>query len=210
MTSIFIFNDNKLELSTPEILLIPEFKRILDKDSSSKKELAFKEFNYIYQIADYKSYCNRNGLNGDDAYNYAVNTAQLPNGYIINKDVELAIDRYRLEQENIIIKLNNEILKSFNSSYATLQIINELIIYLIEQTKKVKAEHPEDIKRIDELTSQIIRNQEKLMGISKEIPKQIETHKNYEVLLKKEEEKIKLAWGGGKIIGSMISSKYKQ
>lgn len=207
MVDIFVFRDNKIALSSHHILLIPEFRKVYDSDSSHTKELAFKEFNYIYQRADYRSYPNRNGLTDAQAHTHAVKLAQLPQDYIVRKDIEDAIERYKEEQETIVIKLNTEILKSFNNSYMTVKIINESIEYAITQIKDVKKKHPEDIKRIDELTNSVLDNQSKLINISKAIPVQLDSHKQYDILLKKEEETQRLSYGGGKIIASMNPNK---
>jgi len=203
MVKIFTFRDNKLELDNPNILLIPEFAIIFNRDVSKNKEQAFREFNYIYQRADYRAYPVRNGLNELEAHHYAVKTAQLPESYIVPKEIENAIKKYKDEQETVVIRLNNEILRSFNSAYATIQIINDSIKTLITKVKEVKKKHPDDTSQIDTYTSSIIGNQEKLMGISKAMPAQIESHKNYEILLKKEEDKKRMSYGGGVIISSM-------
>ena len=203
MVKIFTFRDNKLELDNPNILLIPEFAILLNRDSSKDKAQAFKEFNYIYQRADYRSYPVRNGLGDTEAHAYSVKTAQLPLDYIVGAEIDNAIKKYRNEQESVIIRLNNEILRSFNNFYAAVQIINDSVDYLITQVKKIKKDHPEDTNRIDTLTSSIIDNQEKLLSISKAIPAQIEVHKSYEILLKKEEDRKRTSYGGGAIITSM-------
>jgi hypothetical protein len=49
-------NLNKsLEINEPEILLIREFKALLDKDKTKDKEQATKELTYIYLALDWKS-----------------------------------------------------------------------------------------------------------------------------------------------------------
>lgn len=51
----FEYKDFKLYLNTPELLLIPEFKKLLDVDKSKDKSKAFKQFTYIYLMKDWKS-----------------------------------------------------------------------------------------------------------------------------------------------------------
>lgn len=51
---IFQLQNNTVQLE-PEILLIPEFKSIYDRDKSKGKENAFADFCYIYFICDYNS-----------------------------------------------------------------------------------------------------------------------------------------------------------
>lgn len=54
---IFIYDSlNKtLELNEPSILLIREFKALVDRDKSKHKEKAFREFTYIYLALCWKS-----------------------------------------------------------------------------------------------------------------------------------------------------------
>ena len=58
---MFILKSNQVEIE-PKALLIPEFKKIHDRDKSKNKEKSLKEFAYIYFMADYKSEYNVSGL----------------------------------------------------------------------------------------------------------------------------------------------------
>lgn len=51
--------NKQLELNEPELLLIREFKALLDRDKSKHKEQAFKELTYIYLAIDWKSPYNQ-------------------------------------------------------------------------------------------------------------------------------------------------------
>lgn len=65
MNNFFSYNNmsGKLELNTPEILLIPEFKALVDEERNKCPEdpngvyslLAFKEFSYIYLALHWQS-----------------------------------------------------------------------------------------------------------------------------------------------------------
>jgi hypothetical protein len=49
-------NLNKsLDLNEPELLLIKEFKTLLDRDKSKHKDKATQELTYIYLALDWKS-----------------------------------------------------------------------------------------------------------------------------------------------------------
>jgi len=54
-----VFNyDNlnkELEVNEPELLLIREFKALLDRDKSTHKSKATRELTYIYLAIDWKS-----------------------------------------------------------------------------------------------------------------------------------------------------------
>jgi len=48
-----------LDLNEPEILLVREFKALLDRDKTKTKTRATKELTYIYLALDWKSpYCD--------------------------------------------------------------------------------------------------------------------------------------------------------
>ncbi len=53
-------NDHlQLEINEPELLLVKEFKALLDRDRTKTKNRAMKELTYIYLALDWKSvYCN--------------------------------------------------------------------------------------------------------------------------------------------------------
>jgi hypothetical protein len=52
---IFEYKNFQLSLNIPEILLIPEFKEVLDSDKSKDKTFAFKIFTYGYLLLDWNS-----------------------------------------------------------------------------------------------------------------------------------------------------------
>ena len=57
MINFFTYDNvnNKLELNEPEILLIKEFKDLLEKDKTKGKTLFWKELTYIYLAISWKS-----------------------------------------------------------------------------------------------------------------------------------------------------------
>ena len=59
--NVFLYDNlnRQLELNEPEILLIKEFKALLDRDKTKNKEKAFRELTYIYLALDWKSPYNQ-------------------------------------------------------------------------------------------------------------------------------------------------------
>lgn len=55
--NVFSYNNlnKQLELNEPELLLVREFKALLDRDKTKHKDRATKELTYIYLAIDYKS-----------------------------------------------------------------------------------------------------------------------------------------------------------
>lgn len=54
---VFTYNnaENRLELNVPELLLVKEFKALIDRDKSNGKVQAFKEFTYIWLAISWRS-----------------------------------------------------------------------------------------------------------------------------------------------------------
>lgn len=52
--TIFYIENNVVKV-TPEVLLIPEFKALWDRDKSKEKGKAYKELAFVYFLSDYKS-----------------------------------------------------------------------------------------------------------------------------------------------------------
>ena len=52
--AVFTIENNVVKVN-PEMLLIPEFKDIWDRDKSKDKGIAYKELAFVYFLADYKS-----------------------------------------------------------------------------------------------------------------------------------------------------------
>lgn len=59
--NVFLYDNlnRQLELNEPELLLIKEFKALLDRDKTKNKEKAFRELTYIYLALDWKSPYNQ-------------------------------------------------------------------------------------------------------------------------------------------------------
>lgn len=52
---IFEYNNFSLSLNMPEILLVPEFRAIIEHDKSKAKDKAFRMFTYAYLLLDFRS-----------------------------------------------------------------------------------------------------------------------------------------------------------
>lgn len=59
--NVFIYDNlnKQLDLNEPELLLVKEFKALLDRDKTKNKEQATKELTYIYLAIDWKSPYNQ-------------------------------------------------------------------------------------------------------------------------------------------------------
>jgi hypothetical protein len=142
------------------MLLIPEFKKIWDRDTSKNKDKAIKEFAYIYFVGDYKSEYNIYGIEKRSMVSREV--MEDP-GYVSDDLIEDAIKKYIKLQEtssmrylrsirdmvDSIIKFNDALkfndssdTKNYNPSLATkaLKDVGSIVEDLEKWEKKVYGE----------------------------------------------------------------------
>lgn len=103
-----VFNyDNlnkQLELNEPEILLIKEFKALLDRDKTKTKTRATKELTYIYLALDWKSPYNQ--YSEHERHDEAINDSGLTESEFNDPIFREACRKYRaLQDSNKSIKL---------------------------------------------------------------------------------------------------------
>lgn len=104
--NIFNFDSlNKtLEINEPEILLVKEFKALLERDNSSMKERVTKELTYIYLAIDWKSPYNQ--YSEQERHEEAINDSGLSESEFNDPLFREACRKYRtLQDSNKSIKL---------------------------------------------------------------------------------------------------------
>ena len=104
--NIFNFDSlNKtLEINEPEILLVKEFKALLERDNSSMKERITKELTYIYLAIDWKSPYNQ--YSEQERHEEAINDSGLSESEFNDPLFREACRKYRtLQDSNKSIKL---------------------------------------------------------------------------------------------------------
>jgi hypothetical protein len=106
---IFTFDKSgNLSINRVEVALHDCFNKILRRDRGTggdsqgkKKQQAFKELTYIYQIADVLSIPNRHGYSDKEREVYAKEIAGLESTWKPDNTMLEAIDVYRDEQKDI-------------------------------------------------------------------------------------------------------------
>lgn len=118
---LFTIKDNNIVINKPEVLTIPAFTNILRRDKGSpgdfdgrKKYKAFKEFAYIYHMADVKSVPNANGFNKAKANKYAIEKSGLDKDYKPDKVVREAIAIYKEAQDTLPRRTIMELTKTYS------------------------------------------------------------------------------------------------
>ena len=113
---IFVYNNqiNRVELNTPEILLVKEFKALLEPNRNKCKEdpsglmglRAFREFTYIWLAICWKSVYSE--YDEQERHQEALKDAEMTDEEFNNPEFRAACRKYRrLQEENRSIKLLN-------------------------------------------------------------------------------------------------------
>ena len=98
--------NKQLEINEPEILLVKEFKALLDRDKSKGKHRVTRELTYIWLAIDYKSiYSQYTEL---EKHEEALNDSELTEAEFNDPTFREACRKYRaLQDSNKSIKLLN-------------------------------------------------------------------------------------------------------
>jgi len=139
--------------------------------------MAYKEFNYIYQICDPKSYPNNHGYNNKEAHNHAIDVARLRETYTPDEFVLNAMKLYTQLRHSVANELRNELLLTLNNSTKIVRRLRELIDKTLAKSNLTN----EDVMLL-------IESQNKLISMAATLPKQITTLQNAEKIIDVEEE----------------------
>lgn len=113
---LFILSNGSISLNNIEILLINDFKAILDRDPSIAKVRAWNEFKFIYHIVDPRSVPNQKGYNEKAAIAFANRECGFDEFYVPDRLLLKAINKYEELNSSVVAEVCQELLISFNSS----------------------------------------------------------------------------------------------
>lgn len=164
MIHAFKIENDALTIDVQQILMYEPLAEIYKRDDSKNKEFAYKEFKYIYFIADNKGFIKRNGLKGREAHNYATSNANLNDSYEPDDVVKQAI---KLVQSSLtstpVEKLLDATVKGLNASATVVDMLTDYLYDVIN--------NPEvDDKEVLSAQASI----KKLLDIAKEIPDMVD------------------------------------
>lgn len=114
---IFEYKDYTLTLNTAEILLIPEFKAVMDSDKTKDKKNAFKIFTYGYLLIDWNSPFRE--YSDEDKKIEAVKSSE-----INDKDLESPITLAFIEKYKEILN-SNRIIRYIKSTWTMLDKLED-------------------------------------------------------------------------------------
>ncbi len=136
---LFELDSKGIPIIIPEVLLIKEFKDLLDRDISRDKSNSLQEFTYIYYYCDYNS--NYAGLPDDERTIEARKDAGFPNGWTPDELIIKAIIKYRERIDSDIILL----LRSAKIALHKLRIFFETVDFTLLNDKGIPIYNPKDI-----------------------------------------------------------------
>lgn len=186
---LFIFKDGDIVINKVEILTIPSFTTILRRDKGSvgdndgrKKLMAFKEFAYIYHVADVNSKPNKAGLNRADARQYAREKADLPEDWKEDSVVKQAIRDYIDESDSLPRRTILELIKTYAFILKAIPKVRRRIEGIIDANEQLTPDQ----------AAEILNATKVLLELGKDIP--VQTNKLMSAIndLEKMDEKAKL------------------
>lgn len=214
---LFKIENHVLELDRDEIRLIPEFKELLIRDKGKNgndrgsKSLCYKEFKYIYFIADYKSpYVD---FPDKEREKYSKQDSGFEESWKIDNSIKLAIDKYKFLQETPSIRILNSLQRGLMLSSNVVDNVCNNIQYLLDEIENdlldLKGSKEEDPIKLRELkkvvilkqmeyTNALVINLKTIQDLGKDIPKTLIGIEGLAQKVKKETEGDNTVRGGGK------------
>lgn len=208
---LFKLENNLLVLDKDSLRGVPEFKKILERDRGSEgdsqgrlKLRAWKEFYYIYYIADFRSNGNLAGFNDKELHLRGVKEADLEATFKPDDDIRKAIEVYKQTLLEITpsytlltelirgIRLSEKVVKSMILGVEKVLELNELTL---------AAEGEINIAMLLTNNSALEAQLKSFTKISTEFPKTLDMLKMMLEKVLKEEADTRVG-RGGKAIGN--------
>ena len=155
---MFNYNNNDEIVPDPILMLVPEFKKIWDRDESENHFIAKQEFAYIYFIADYKSEYNTFGLDKEEsiARDIMKDKKYVPDDIVIE-----AIEKY----EKLQLTSSMRYLKSIRMTVDSLIAYLENLKYNPRKKEDYKpAEITKSLKDIEVILEKLEKWEKKVFG----------------------------------------------
>lgn len=217
---LFRIENDILVIDKNETRATSEFRTILERDKGSKGDVdgrkkyrAFKEFYYIYLIADFESYINLGGYNDKEKHKLAVAESGLEDDFKPDAEIKAAITKYSKIQLDMLPALStlSTILKGLKVADKISQSIIDNMENVMEAQaikKQAAIGTGEPLSAGDDLViaQNLVGQLNQLMEISTKIPKTIETLEKIEDRLAKAKSGVSLG-RGGKEIGNRADPK---
>jgi len=209
---LFKVEGGLLVLDKEEIRAISCFRTVLERDKGSegdhdgrKKYYAFKEFYYIYWVADLFSAGNKGGYSEKEIHKQAIKESRLDDNYKPDKLVKECISYYREEQLSslpTLAALSNLIKGIRLSEQISQKMINNIQVIIDtgeeRRLKQLENNEPIDIAQESIEAQGLIGLLEQLTKIANTIPKTLNTLKDLQEQVTKEQSGSQFVRGGHK------------
>lgn len=177
---LFILEDHQVKIS-PELRLVPQFKKIITRDKDRHKRRATAELAFIYFMYDYRSpYMAVPSISRYEQITKYLKIEDLK----IDQDMQEAIDQYLEFLETPSIKALKSTKEALINASRVVDVMNEQINIALK----------DDEKNIDIAIETI----DKLLTLSDKLPKTINTITLLEEKVQKEQHETGKIRGGGR------------
>lgn len=177
---LFIIEENQVILS-PELRLVPTFKKLITRDKDRYKRSALSEFSYIYFMYDYKSpymkYAEK------DREEQIIKQFKLGENWKPDEDIKAAIKQYIEFQETPSIKVLKSTKEALLNASKVIDVMNETVSTALDGEQK------------DMVTA--IETVDNLLKLAEKLPKMISTIVTLEEKVQKEQHENAKVRGGG-------------
>lgn len=177
---LFTIEENQVIIS-PELRMVPAFKKLITRDKDRYKRFALSELLYIYYMYDYKSpYMNISDI---DRHAQICKHLKLID-WKPDNEVQEAIDQYLEFQETPSIKALKSTRNALLNASKVIDVMNSLVEAALSTPDK------------DMVTA--METTEKLLTLADKLPKTIQTIVTLEEKVQKEQHENSKIRGGGK------------
>lgn len=178
---LFTIEENQVVIS-PELRIIPQFKKIIARDKDRNKRQAFIELAYIYFMYDYKSpYMNISDI---DRHDQIIRHLKFKEGWEPDSDIKEAVAQYLEFQETPSIKALKSTKNALLNASKVIDVMNRTVEDALSEEDK------------DMVTA--IDTVDKLLSLADKLPKTINTIVTLEEKVQKEQHENSKVRGGGK------------
>lgn len=136
--NLFTFTDGEITINKIEILTVPSFKKILYRDKDRTKKTAFKEFAYIYHMADPRSKANTDGMTDKAAHKYAISMVGLESTFLPDMEIREAVKVYYKECVDPATEAIQELIRTYNFTTSIFKKVRRSIEDILNTTKLTK------------------------------------------------------------------------
>jgi len=149
---LFTITNGTIAINTPEVLLINDFKAILDRDPTVGKVNAWNEFKFIYHLVDPMSVPNQRGYNEASAIAFAKRECGYDESFVPDRILTKAIAKYAELRSSIVAEVCQELLISFRTSSEILKKMRNRMDDILAKS----ALTTDDIREVINLQKEII------------------------------------------------------